>query len=202
LGLPVDLETAVGVIAGGNIRKIDIGQMDYGSPSKILYFDNNSAIGLEPSITLIQQRITHVRGILRYLLATVIGIMKNPRWRVELTWEGGEYQGDCTLVTVGNCPLTGGLYMAPHANPYDGKLTFVHGYMSSRLQMLSLLPRTMKPGEGSYVEHPAIHEINSPWLNIHVETPTPLHADGEIQSVTAQDIRYKILPNMLPVLLQ
>jgi diacylglycerol kinase (ATP) len=202
LGLPVDLEQSVGVIAGGNIRKIDIGQMDYGNPNKIRYFDNNSAIGLEPSITLIQQRITRVRGILRYVIATVMGIMKNPRWRVQLAWEGGEYQGDCTLVTVGNCPLTGGLYMAPHASPYDGQLTFVHGYMSSRLQMLSLLPRTMKPGEGSYVEHPAIHEINSPWLNIHVETSTPLHADGEIQTVTAQDIRYKILPNKLPVLLQ
>ncbi len=202
LGLPIPLEQAVEVIAAGKTRKIDLGLVEFDQPPGRRYFDNNSAIGLEPTVTLIQQRITRLRGLLRYLVATVMGIMKKPEWQVEIQWEGGEYAGPCTLVTVGNCPLTGGLYMAPHASPYDGRLTFVYGYMSSRLQMLSLLPRTMKPDEGSYVEHPDIHEIHSPWLKIKVATPTPLHADGEIQSESVREIRYQVLPHKLPVLLQ
>lgn len=202
LGLPVQIDQAVEIIAAGKTRKIDLGLMEYDDPPRSRYFDNNSAIGLEPTVTLIQQRITRLRGILRYLVATVMGIMKKPEWQVQLQWEGGEYAGPCTLVTVGNCPLTGGLYMAPHASPFDGKLTFVYGYMSSRLQMLSLLPRTMKPDKGSYVEHPAIHEIHSPWLKIRVSSPTPLHADGEIQTENAQIINYRVIPHKLPVLLQ
>lgn len=201
LGLPVDLNQAVGVVAAGNTRRIDIGKITHGQPARVQYFDNNSAIGLEPTVTLIQQRMKRLRGILRYLVATVMGIMKNPSWQVRLEWENGEYQGPCTLVTVGNCPLTGGLYMAPHADPYDGKLTFVHGYMSSRSQMLALLPRTMKPAEGSYVEHPSIHEIHSSWLRIKVAPPTPLHADGEIQTTEATEIEYSLLPSTLPVFL-
>ena len=202
LGLPVQIDQAVEVIAAGKTHKIDLGLIEYGEPPKTRYFDNNSAIGLEPTVTLIQQRIPRLRGTLRYLLATVMGILKKPEWQVQLHWDGGEYAGPCTLVTVGNCPLTGGLYMAPHANPLDGKLTFVYGYMSSRLQMFSLLPRTMKPDKGNYVEHPAIHEVHSTWLKIQVSSPTPLHADGVILTEDARTINYKVIPQKLPILLR
>ncbi len=201
LGLPIELTQSLKVISAGNLRKIDIGEVVYGQDSQTRYFDNNSAIGLEPTVTLIQQSMGNLRGILRYVIASVRGIMKNPSWQIELEWDNGRYDGPMTLVTVGNCPLTGGLYMAPHANPYDGKLTFVYGYMSSRMQMLMLLPKTMKSGPGNYVEHPNIHEIHTEWLNIRVDSPTPLHADGEIQSVNATDLSYKIYPARLPVLL-
>lgn len=195
LKLSTDLNESARIIAQGNIKKMDIGEVNG------RYFDNNSAIGLEPSITLIQQKITWIHGVIRYLLATFLGIIKNPRWEVKIEWEGGFYQGPSTLATVGNNPLTGGLFfMTPHANPFDGLLTFVHGYMSTRLQILQLLPRTMKPDEGSYVEHPNIHEINSPWIKIHSYQPTPLHADGEIQSEAIQDINYKIIPSVLPII--
>lgn len=202
LKLPVQIDQAVEVIAAGKTQKIDLGLMEYDDPPKTRYFDNNSAIGLEPTVTLIQERIKRLRGVLRYLVATVMGILKKPEWQVQLHWDGGEYAGPCTLVTVGNCPLTGGLYMAPHADPFDGKLTFVYGYMNSRLQMLSLLPRTMKPDKGSYVEHPAINEIHSTWLKIQVSSPTPLHADGVILTENARTINYKVIPQKLPIFLR
>lgn len=201
LGLPVDLSQAAFVIASGKTRRIDIGKVTYGNPSRSRYFDNNSAIGLEPTVTLIQQRITRLRGILRYVVASVMGIMQAPLWNVEMEWENGEYQGPNSLVTVGNCPLTGGLYMAPHADPYDGKLTFVHAYIHSRLQMLMLLPKTMRPGAGNYTEDPRVHELHTRWLRIRLDRPTPLHADGEIQSEDVRELSYTMLPACLPVLL-
>ncbi|HEX9972958.1 MAG TPA: hypothetical protein VGD14_12885, partial [bacterium] len=147
-------------------------------------------------------KITRIRGIPRYLLATLLGIVKNPKWNMQLEWDNGKYNGLITLVTVGNNPLTGGLfYMTPHADPFDGELTFVFGYMPTRLKILQLLPRTMKPGLGSYVENPSIHEINSTWLKIRSSTPTPLHTDGEIQSMAVQEIEYRIIPRKIPVLL-
>jgi len=203
LGLPKDLNGAAQVLASGKVHSMDIGQVSSPQTQGVRYFDNNSAIGLEPTVTLIQQRITWLRGTLRYLVATLIGVLQNPHWSIQIQWDGGEYQGPATLVTVGNNPITGGLfYMTPHADPFDGKLTFVYGYMATRLQVLRLLPRTMKPGAGSYVEHPSIHEIHTSWLRIHTETPTPLHADGEIQSESVQDIEYQILPAKLPVILK
>lgn len=195
-GLPRDLTSAARVIAAGRTRLIDLGQVNG------RYFDNNAALGLEPYVTMIQERITRLRGVLRYLLATLIAIQQNPRWTMHLEWEGGEYSGPVTLVTVGNCPRTGGIfYMTPHADPFDGELTFVYGYMPTRRQILRLLPRTMKPAEGSYIEHPSIHEINSTWLRVRSDQPTPAHADGVVISPAITELEYRICPARLPVLL-
>jgi diacylglycerol kinase (ATP) len=206
LKLPLDLAQAVQVIASGYTRSIDLGKVTAwdaeGKTSQVRYFDNNSAIGLEPSVTLIQQQIKWLRGTLRYLLATLIAILRNPQWTIHLQWDGGEYHGPSTLVTAGNNPLTGGLfYMAPHADPFDGLLSFVYGSMPTRRKILQLLPRTMKPGPGSYVEHPAIHELNSDWLTITTEQPTPVHADGEIMFERTHRIEYQVLANYLPILI-
>ena len=197
LELPTDLKEAAKVIAAGNVHKMDLGLVND------RYFDNNSAVGLEPTITMIQQDIKRIHGVLRYLLATLIGINRNPQWTMHLVWEGGEYYGPLTLVTVGNNPLTGGLfYMTPHADPFDGLLTFVYGYMPTRFEILRLLPRTMKRGKGSYIENPNIHEINTTWLRIRSETPTPMHADGEIQSEAIQAVEYRVIPGRLPLLMK
>jgi diacylglycerol kinase family enzyme len=121
---------------------------------------------------------------------------------MRLQWEDGEYYGPITLVTIGNNPLTGGVfYVTPHADPFDGLLTFVYGSMPTRLKILRLLPRTMKPAAGNYVEHPHIHEVHSSWLRIQSDTPTPLHTDGVIQSESIRSMEYSILPGILPVIM-
>ena len=204
LKLPLDLQKAIQVIALGYTRSIDLGKITAwditGQTSLTRYFDNNSAIGLEPSITLIQQRIKWLRGTSRYLLATLLGVIRNPQWTMHLQWAGGEYHGPSTLVTAGNNPLTGGLfYMAPHAEAFDGLLSIVYGSMPTRRKILQLLPRTMKPGAGSYVEHPDIHEINVDWLTITTDQPTPVHADGEIMFEQSHHLEYHILANYLPI---
>jgi diacylglycerol kinase family enzyme len=185
---------------------MDIGKVSYAVEAggdiemRSRFFDNNSAIGLEPTVTLIQQRNTWLKGTIRYLLSAVMAVMQKPVWQARVEWEGGHYEGPISLVTIGNGRVTGGFYMTPHADPFDGKLTFVYAYVAGRLEMLGLLPKAMKPGAGNYVEHPAVHELESPWIRITTQQPTPVHADGEIQSHAVTRIEYQILPGVLPVL--
>ena len=206
LGLPADLAAAARTIAQAKTRLMDLCTVSFAlSPGEAYspprYFVNNSAIGLEPTITLIQQEISWLHGSPRYLLATVMGILRNHQWNLRLAWDDGEYEGPSTLVTVGNNPRTGGLfYMTPHADPFDGKLTFVYGQMETRRKILALLPRTMKPGAGSYVEHPAIHEVHASWLRISVNKKTPIHTDGEIQAEGVQEVVYHVVPQILPTI--
>jgi diacylglycerol kinase (ATP) len=196
LGLPKDLTEAARVIAGMKTRLMDLGYVNG------FYFANNSAIGLEPYITLVQQRITWIKGMMRYLVAAVRGIMDNPQWTARIEWDDGKYEGPVLLVTVGNGPRTGGVfYMAPHADPFDGKLTFVYGYRKTRSQIFKLLPLTMKPGEGSYVEKDGMWEKQTTWVKIHIDGPAPAHADGEIFSKGIQDLEYRIQPKRLKILL-
>jgi diacylglycerol kinase (ATP) len=199
LRLPKDLTTAARVISAGRTRLMDLNQVRLPHEQKLRFSDNNAAIGLEPFITLIQQRMHSLRGVLRYLVATLKGVLANPSWTMYLEWDGGDYHGPSTLVTVGNCARTGGLfYMTPHADPFDGRLTFVYGFMATRLEILRL---TLKAGAGSYIEHPSIHEVHATWLLARTDQPTPAHADGEIMSESAHVVEYQVCPARLPVLM-
>lgn len=196
LGLPKDLTAAAQIIAAGYTRRMDLGKVND------RYFANNAAIGLEPTVTVMQQEMVWAKGILRYLLAALKAISRGPRWEMELEWDNGRYNGPVSLVTVGNGARTGGLFfMTPHANPFDGKLTFVYGYRRSRLDMLLTLPRTMKPGKGSYVDMDDIHEVHATWLRLHLSQPSPAHADGELFTRAIQDLEYRIIPGRLQILM-
>lgn len=193
-GLPVTPEETARIIAGGYTRQMDVCKVNEH------YFVNNSAIGLEPYITLVQERIKWIKGLMRYLLAAVRGIMDNPHWNAKLEWDGGQYEGSVLFVTVGNGARTGGFYMAPHADPFDGKLTFAHAFREKPSQILRLLPTALKPGVGNYVEAEGAFEGNATWLKVHFDTPAPAHVDGEIFSTAIQDLEYRIFPGRLKLL--
>jgi YegS/Rv2252/BmrU family lipid kinase len=191
LELPTDLYKAAAAIAAGKTRKIDLGSVEG------WVFDNNSAIGLEPVVTIFNIEMVRFKGTLRYLVAALRAIWQGRSWQARITWEDGSYQGPITLVTVGNGAITGGMFkMAPAADPTDGKLTFVHAYAPSRLKMLQLLPRTIL---GDYTRDPAVHQQNTSWLEIEVEPGSPLQVDGEIRSTDLTHLRYSILPGHLEI---
>ena len=192
LGLPLDLKAMARAIAGGKTRRIDLGRANE------WVFANNSAVGLEPIVTLYNIRMVRLRGVIRYLVAALQAINSKPRWSARLEWDDGGYEGPVSLVTVGNCAVTGGLFrMAPAADPTDGKLTFVYAYAPSRLKMLSLLPRAIS---GDYVKDPAVHQHHTTRLQIHITPDSPIQVDGEIRSHALSAVEYLALPARLDVL--
>ena len=195
LGTPFDLEAAVRVLAAGKKRAVDLGQ------ANDIYFANNSALGLEPYVTVIQSKITWIKGIVRYLVAAVMAIMDKPSWDAELEWDGGSYKGPLTLVYVGNGPRSGGVfYMGPHAKVDDGKFTIVYGHRGTRRGMFALLPKTMKPAEGSYVESENMFELECTRLKVRLANPSPAHTDGELFSLQATEVDYQIHAGVLKVI--
>ncbi|HSM71752.1 MAG TPA: diacylglycerol kinase family protein, partial [Anaerolineales bacterium] len=195
LSIPLDLNEAAQAIAKGNTTTIDVCQLNE------RYFVNNSAIGLEPYVNTKQEKITWIKGIARYLVAAVQAIMDKKEWMAKIEWDDGSYEGLISLASVGNTALTGGVFfMTPHADPYDGKLTFVYGYRPTRLGMFQALPRTMKSDEGSYVEMDGIHEMDCTYVSIKLEQPCPAHTDGELLAEWGQEYEYKIYPKRLNVI--
>jgi diacylglycerol kinase (ATP) len=196
LGMPTNLKEAAETIAEGKTKKIDICQVNEH------YFINNAGLGLEPFITTVQEKIKYPRGIPRYLLATLISIYKNPQWEAEIKWDDGEYKGPTTMISIGNGPRTGGLfYTVPDADPFDGKLTFVHGAIQSRFEILKTLLMVMKSGDGNYTEHPAVHQYHCSWMEANFRPGTPAHSDGELFSKDIHQLKYKIHPAALPILI-
>lgn len=196
LGMPTKLNEAAEIITEGIIKKIDICQVNDH------YFINNAGLGLEPYITIVQEKIKYPKGILRYLLATFISIYKNPQWKAEIKWDDGEHNGPTTMISIGNGPRTGGLfYTVPGADPFDGKLTFVHGTIQSRFEILKTLLMVMKSGDGNYTEHPAVHQYHCTWMEAIFQPGTPAHSDGEIFSRDIRQLKYTIHPAALPILI-
>src|SRR5258706_6520838 len=195
IGIPRDFSAVAKMISNGKTRQIDLCQCNE------RYFLNNSAAGLEPYVSTKQEKINWISGVPRYLVAAVQGIMDQPNWNVKLEWDGGSYAGPLSLVSVGNGKRTGGIFfMTPHADPFDGKLTFVHGYRKTRRGMFQVLPTAMKPDKGNMVEMEGIHEIHCTRLKFQLDKPSPAHTDGELFDKWITDFEYRIFPAAVPIL--
>ncbi|MBL8101339.1 MAG: YegS/Rv2252/BmrU family lipid kinase [Anaerolineales bacterium] len=196
LGLPTDLTESAKVIAAGKTRLMDLGVLN----GKC--FINNSAAGLEPYVTIKHEKIHWIKGLARYLVAAVQGILDKPEWSAEVTWDGGEYKGMLSLITIGNGRRTGGFFMTPHADMFDGKLTLAYGYRSTRLGLFQALPRAFKEGAGSYVEMDGMVEVNATKISVKLNKPSPAHTDGELFPDWIQNFEYEILPQKLKIIVR
>ena len=194
LGLPTDLVQAAKVIAAGKTRMMDVGKLND------RYFLNNSAAGLEPYVTIKHEKIHWIKGMARYLVAAVQAIMDKPEWRAKIEWDGGAYDGPVSLVSIGNGRRTGGFFMTPHADPFDGKLTLAYGHRATRLGLFQALPRAFNEDKGSYVEMEGMYELHATRVSIHLDQPSPAHTDGELFPTWIQDFHYSIFPARLPIL--
>lgn len=196
LGLPLDLHESAQVIANGKARLVDLGKCNE------KFFINNSALCLETYVSTKHERIQWIKGMSRYLVAAIWAIMDKPEWQGELKWDDGEFKGRLSLAAVGNGRRTGGFFMTPHADPFDGKLTLAFGYRSSRFGLLTALPRAFKEDKGNYVEMDGMHEYICTRLKIHLDQPSPAHTDGELFDHWQTDFEYRIYPYAVPVLMK
>jgi diacylglycerol kinase (ATP) len=189
LGLVKDVTAACRTILAGHTRVVDVGCVNG------RFFDNNSAIGLEPMVTITQAAMKRVKGTPRYILAALKTILGHRPWHVRLVWDDGEYEGPAALVSVGNTRRTGGAFwMTPRAEPDDGYLDFVFTERLGRLKLLRLLPMTF---DGSHVERPEVSYARTTRLTIECDPPTPVQADGELFDLSATHIEYTVLPGRL-----
>jgi diacylglycerol kinase (ATP) len=195
LGLPLDLNEAARVIARGKTRLMDMGLMNG------RYFANNSGAGLEPYVTIKHEQIQWIKGPVRYMVAAVQAILDKPEWYGKIKWDDGSYEGPLSLISIGNGRRTGGFFMTPHADPFDGKLTLAFGYRATRRGLFSALPRAFNEDKGSYVEMKGMYEIHSMHVSIHLDKPSPAHTDGELLPQWIQDLEYKIQPKRINVII-
>ncbi len=192
LALPRELNEVCQRIARGRTRLLDVGQVNN------RYFTNNSAVGLEPMVSLAHEQMRWLTGNFRYIAAAVKAIVEAKPWQMWLSWDTGTYEGPITLVSVGNSRRTGGVfYMTPKALLDDGLLDFVYGVGMGRWQMLRLLPKTLK---GVHIYHPLVTYSQTSQLSILASPATPIQADGEIIETQATKITYRILPGKLRVI--
>jgi diacylglycerol kinase family enzyme len=123
LDIPLDLEGAAKVLATGQVRAIDVGEVR-GRP-----FLEIASIGLGADVLA---QATHVgEGRLHAALELIQSAWRYRRTRVRLQLDGRDVRGHALMVAVANGPFTGrAINLAPEARIDDGKfdVLFYQGF--------------------------------------------------------------------------
>jgi len=190
LGLPRDLTAAAQLVTTGKTRQLDVGRVNDH------FFLNNSAIGMEPMVTIKSQKIKHLSGDMRYIAALLRTLIRMRSWPMKVKWDDGSYEGDAILLSMCNGPRTGGFPMAPGAELDDGLLDFVFAPDMPKSTLVKVLVKLLK---GTHINHPLVTFARTTHMTIEVEQGLPLHADGEILGTAVKSITYQILPAKLAI---
>ena len=190
-GLPGTPAEAAQVIAQGNTRQIDAGQVND------RFFMNNSGLAMEPMVTLENIRMKRLSGEVRYIVALLKVIAKMKAWQMQVEWDDGHYDGPVYLLSVCNSPRTGGFQMAPGAEIDDGLLDIVLAPEVPKRTLLLLLLRLM---QGTHVTHDAVTFTRTTNLTVNSQPGTAAHSDGELFTESTTRVDYKVLPGKVTLL--
>lgn len=117
LGIPLDLDGAVAVIAGGERRRIDLGMIDRD------YFVNAASLGLSPMIgQTVPHKLKRYMGRAGYLLWAVKCSIGFRAFRLVLEDGGRERRMWSTEVRILNGPFHGGVELSERADVDSGEL--------------------------------------------------------------------------------
>ncbi len=91
----------------------------------------------------------------------------------------------------------GGLIMAPHADPCDGKLsvTLIHGLSSSKAFIL--LPTIFT---GKHIKHKGVESFHCSEIEIIMDSETSVHTDGEVPAL-CKHIKISCVPGQIRMIL-
>ncbi|MEA2296579.1 MAG: hypothetical protein QOE86_4218 [Solirubrobacteraceae bacterium] len=190
LGIPTDPAAAVGVIADGSTRTVDVAQAggrtylgiaSAGFDSDVQVIANGTRLDLGNAV--------YVYGTLRALRT-----WRPADWTVTLDGETREFRG--YSVAVANSGMFGGgMQLVPGARLDDGLLDVVLTAESSRAHFLACLPKVFK---GTHVTDPALTFLQAREVAFHADRPFTAFADGDPIADLPATIR--VVPRALRVL--
>ena len=195
LGIPQDIPGAVAVIARGQTRQVDLGQVN----GRI--FINNSSIGLYPRIVrhreAQQERLGRGKWYAAFLAAIRV-FRRSPFYRVRFHLGGRTFLRKVPFVFVGNNLYEMELYnIGSRPNLDRGLLSVYFLHRGGRLGVLELLFRTLI---GRLKQWRDFEEIETEEITIQTRKKKIMVAlDGEVVRMETP-LEYSIVPKALRVI--
>ena len=195
LGIPAELDAAIGVIAKGHAAAVDAGEVN----GRI--FINNSSLGLYPDIVLDRERQRRRlgRGKWRALFsASVNAARRYPVLSLKIDLNGTSYERRSAFVFVGNNEYTmEGFEIGERAVLDAGKLSLYVTQRTGRFGLLRLavraLLRRLRQARDFDMLTARSLVVSTPHSHVRVAT------DGEVTRM-ATPLHYRIHPGALRVI--
>jgi len=192
LGLPLDLDAAVDVVAGGETRSVDVGSVND------RLFLNNAALGLYPDQVRLRQKLRRRWSKpVAALVASIAALRRARSLWLTLETGGTRRRRLCAMVVVGN-----GVYGLEAGTPVarsrldEGVLSLLLFSESRRLGIVLGALRTLT-GRASAVRSLEIERVTSLVVRVS-RRRVPVALDGEVTSL-ATPLRFRSLPAALRV---
>jgi YegS/Rv2252/BmrU family lipid kinase len=172
LGVSQDPVVACDVIAGGEVKELDLGQVG----EKI--FIGIASCGFDSDANRIANETRVVRGNLVYAYGALRALAGWKPATFEVTLDGGpprEVTG-YTVAAANSGAYGGGMFLAPDASLEDGMLDVVMVEHVPKLRFLRLLPTVFK---GEHVKQRNVIIERAREISISASRPFTMYADGD-----------------------
>lgn len=141
LGLPLDLEAAIAVIAAGNTAAVDTGEVNG------RLFLNNSGLGMYPDIVRDREHQQERLGRGKWLAfasATVSALRRYPFLKLRLCVDGRMHERQTPFIFIGNNAYSiSGFTLGERSSLQDGVLSIYVAQRTTRIGLLRLALRSL-----------------------------------------------------------
>jgi YegS/Rv2252/BmrU family lipid kinase len=190
LGIPKEPADSVAVLAEGNERRIDVGEVNG------RHFLCIASCGFDSDANRIANEARLVRGNLVYAYAALRALIAWKPARFTLELDGKPVENVGYSVAVANSKAYGGgMFIAPDADLGDGRFDVVLTGEGGKLHFLTNLPKVFK---GTHVENDEVRVLRASEVTVAADRPFAVYADGE--HLTDLPARLRTLPGALRVI--
>jgi YegS/Rv2252/BmrU family lipid kinase len=190
LGIPDDPAGAVRILAAGETRLIDVGEVNGRR------FLGVASCGFDSDANRIANEAQVVRGNLVYAYAAIRALIawRPAKFTLVLDGDGSiEYSG-YSVAAANSRAFGGGMFVAPHAELDDGMLDVISVSEVSKLRYAKGLPKAFK---GTHLANEEVTERRAATVEIRADREFAVYADGE--HLTDLPATVRVLPKALRV---
>ena len=184
--IPKNAERALAVAAGGKVRTIDVGRVEFtghdGQPAS-RRFANIASAGLTGVVASAANRSSKPLGATAaFAWATVSNFVSYRNSPFHVRIDDRELDGVCNNVIVANGRyFAGGMRILPMAEPDDGLLdVLVWGDVSKA----DLARNLHKLYRGTHIGHPKADISRASRVEVRTDVTLPIEVDGEVPGTT------------------
>ena len=196
LGIPPSVPEACQIIAGGQLRSIDLGWVNG------QYFLNTASMGLSVKITRnLTSEAKRTWGVLAYAATAIQVLLKARPFQAEIRWRAPNSEKEESVqvktlqIAVGNgLYYGGGMAVAHDADVDDQRLDLYSLEVDHWWEVIFALPALRK---GTQFQLSNIRTIEAQEIEVFTRKPRSINTDGEITTMTPA--HFRVIPHALSV---
>lgn len=191
LGIPLTLAGAIGVLAGGKVADVDLGQ------AGDTVFANLVSVGLSVQVAgSVPHRLKRVAGRAAYPLTALAALPRHRAFRATVTAGNQTFEAETHQLNIANGSFHAGRPITGDTGADDRLLLAYQLGGPGRASLISATLQHVASGARRTWAEPAFLAVSELWLE--TDPPLPLDVDGEIRGHTPT--RIVLAPEALRVM--